>query len=144
MREILLYAGSAVIFVWGVAHVVPTKSVVKSFNLAAVDKRLILTNGSVIFIHRCKNEYTAHEDLSNCKDSNGIDVHFRFVNLTPGTPAGTGDISMNQKWAVSKGTFMEDSVRFFIGFPLPYQVRDKFRGNDKSLLRQPLFTTKNY
>ena len=41
--NILLYIGSAVIIVWGIAHIVPTKSVVNSFGSISQDNRRIIT-----------------------------------------------------------------------------------------------------
>lgn len=41
--ELLLYAGSTLIFMWGVAHVVPTKMVVAGFEPLSRDNRLVLT-----------------------------------------------------------------------------------------------------
>ena len=43
MNEILLYVGASIIFVWGIAHIMPTKGVVEDFKLTDSDKRLILT-----------------------------------------------------------------------------------------------------
>jgi hypothetical protein len=42
---LLLYAGSGVIFLWGVAHIVPTKSVVHGFERLTRDNRLVLAMG---------------------------------------------------------------------------------------------------
>ena len=41
--NILLYIGSAVIIVWGIAHIVPTKSVVSGFGPISQDNRRIIT-----------------------------------------------------------------------------------------------------
>lgn len=41
--KVLLYVGSAIITVWGVAHIVPTKSVVAGFGELSRDNRLIIT-----------------------------------------------------------------------------------------------------
>ncbi len=43
MREVLFLSGASIIFIWGIAHIIPTGSVVRSFNLVEVDKRRILT-----------------------------------------------------------------------------------------------------
>ena len=43
MREILIYTGSIIIMGWGIAHIVPVKSIVKSFNDISADNKLILT-----------------------------------------------------------------------------------------------------
>lgn len=43
MREILVYAGSAVIFAWGVGHIIPTRSIVAGFGKITVDNRRIIT-----------------------------------------------------------------------------------------------------
>lgn len=41
--QVLLYIGSAVAIVWGIAHMVPTRSVVSGFGPISVDNRRILT-----------------------------------------------------------------------------------------------------
>ncbi len=41
--ELLVYAGSAIIFLWGVAHIVPTKAVVAGFGPVTTDNRRIIT-----------------------------------------------------------------------------------------------------
>jgi len=40
---VLLYAGAAIITVWGIAHIVPVKSVVSGFGQISRDNRLIIT-----------------------------------------------------------------------------------------------------
>lgn len=41
--EIMLYVGSVVIILWGIAHIGPTKSVVRGFGELSNDNRLIIT-----------------------------------------------------------------------------------------------------
>ena len=41
--DILLYAGSALITVWGIAHIVPTKSVVNGFGTISRENKRIIT-----------------------------------------------------------------------------------------------------
>jgi hypothetical protein len=41
--DILLYVGSAIIFVWGIAHIIPTRSVVKGFGEISEDNTKIIT-----------------------------------------------------------------------------------------------------
>jgi len=41
--EVLLYAGAAVITVWGISHIIPTRSVVRGFGELSEDNRLIIT-----------------------------------------------------------------------------------------------------
>jgi len=41
--DILLYIGSAVITMWGIAHIVPTKSVVAGFGQISDDNKRIIT-----------------------------------------------------------------------------------------------------
>jgi len=43
VNQILLYAGSVVVLFWGVAHLFPTKSVVKGFEDISLDNRRIIT-----------------------------------------------------------------------------------------------------
>jgi hypothetical protein len=42
ISSLLVYIGSFVIFAWGVSHIIPTNSVVKSFELNEIDQRRIL------------------------------------------------------------------------------------------------------
>jgi hypothetical protein len=41
--DILLYIGSAIIIVWGIAHIVPAKSFVNGFGSISQDNRRIIT-----------------------------------------------------------------------------------------------------
>ena len=43
INEILLYIGAALITVWGIAHIVPTKSVVNGFGQISQDNKRIIT-----------------------------------------------------------------------------------------------------
>ncbi|MCJ7654879.1 MAG: hypothetical protein MUO97_06190 [Dehalococcoidia bacterium] len=43
INDILLYVGAAVITLWGIAHIIPTKSVVNSFGKMSQDNRRIIT-----------------------------------------------------------------------------------------------------
>jgi len=43
MNEILLYIGSGIIILWGIAHLVPTGAIVKGFGEISEDNRKILT-----------------------------------------------------------------------------------------------------
>jgi hypothetical protein len=43
MGDVTLYAGSIVILLWGVAHIVPTKSVVNGFGPISEDNKRIIT-----------------------------------------------------------------------------------------------------
>ncbi len=43
LKPILLYAGAALTAIWGIAHLFPTKSVVKGFGKLSADNRNILT-----------------------------------------------------------------------------------------------------
>jgi len=43
ISDILLYVGSIVITLWGVAHIIPTKRIVNGFGSISVDNRRILT-----------------------------------------------------------------------------------------------------
>ncbi len=42
-RKTLLYVGSIVIILWGISHIVPTKSVVEGFGSITEENRLIIT-----------------------------------------------------------------------------------------------------
>ncbi len=43
LNQVLLYAGSALIAFWGVAHLFPTRSVVAGFGEISVDNKRIIT-----------------------------------------------------------------------------------------------------
>jgi hypothetical protein len=43
IKYILLYAGGALTAIWGIAHLFPTKSVVKGFGKISADNRNIIT-----------------------------------------------------------------------------------------------------
>ena len=43
MNETLLYIGSIVIILWGIAHIVPTKAIVNGFGEISGDNRKVLT-----------------------------------------------------------------------------------------------------
>ncbi len=43
MNDVLLYIGSAVIIVWGMAHIIPTKNVVIGFGTISDDNKRIIT-----------------------------------------------------------------------------------------------------
>ncbi len=43
ISDILLYTGSTIIILWGMAHIVPTKSVVSGFGALSEDNRRIIT-----------------------------------------------------------------------------------------------------
>ena len=43
INDILLYIGSIAIILWGIAHIIPTKSVVKGFGTISADNRRIIT-----------------------------------------------------------------------------------------------------
>ena len=45
--EILLYAGSGVVFAWGVAHLIPTKPIVAGFGPISEDNRKIIAMESI-------------------------------------------------------------------------------------------------
>jgi hypothetical protein len=42
-NEVLLYTGSAISIVWGIAHLAPTKPIVKGFGDISADNRRIIT-----------------------------------------------------------------------------------------------------
>ena len=43
INDILLYAGSIIITLWGIAHIAPTKSVVNGFGKISEDNKRIIT-----------------------------------------------------------------------------------------------------
>jgi len=70
-NEVLLYTGSAVSIAWGIAHLAPTKSVVKGFGDISADNRRIITmewiaeGFALIFIGLLVLLITALYDYSN-------------------------------------------------------------------------------
>ena len=42
INEALIYSGSAIIILWGIAHIIPTKAIVKGFGEISEDNRKIL------------------------------------------------------------------------------------------------------
>jgi hypothetical protein len=42
LNEILLYVGSGVIFLWGIGHLIPTRSIVNDFGEISRDNKLII------------------------------------------------------------------------------------------------------
>lgn len=47
MNEMLLYVGSAVIIIWGIAHLIPTGAIVKGFGEISEDNKKILAMESI-------------------------------------------------------------------------------------------------
>ena len=47
LNEILLYIGSIVIILWGIAHIIPTKSIVSGFGEISEDNKKIITMESI-------------------------------------------------------------------------------------------------
>jgi len=47
INDILLYIGSALIIVWGIAHIIPTKSIVSGFGPISEDNKKIITMESI-------------------------------------------------------------------------------------------------
>ena len=43
LNNILLYIGSAVVIVWGITHIIPTKNVVNGFGQISQDNKRIIT-----------------------------------------------------------------------------------------------------
>ena len=43
INEVLLYIGSAIIILWGIGHLIPTKSIADGFGAISQDNRRILT-----------------------------------------------------------------------------------------------------
>ena len=43
LNNILLYLGAAILFVWGVAHIIPTRNVVAGFGALSEDNRINIT-----------------------------------------------------------------------------------------------------
>jgi hypothetical protein len=43
MNEILIYIGSAIIILWGAAHLIPTMAIVKGFGDISADNKRVLT-----------------------------------------------------------------------------------------------------
>ena len=43
MNEILIYIGAGIIILWGIAHIIPTKNIVKGFGAISEDNKKVLT-----------------------------------------------------------------------------------------------------
>jgi hypothetical protein len=43
INEIMLYVGSVIILIWGISHIIPTKSVVSGFGNISQDNKKIIT-----------------------------------------------------------------------------------------------------
>ncbi len=43
INDILIYTGSGVIILWGIGHLIPTKSIVKGFGSVSEDNKQIIT-----------------------------------------------------------------------------------------------------
>ena len=46
-NEILIYIGSVIIILWGIAHIIPTKAIVKGFGAISEDNKKILAMESI-------------------------------------------------------------------------------------------------
>ena len=47
MNEVLIYIGSAIIIIWGIAHLVPTKAIVNGFGEISEDNKKIIMMESI-------------------------------------------------------------------------------------------------
>ena len=47
MNEMLLYGGSAIIIIWGIAHLIPTGAIVKGFGEISEDNKKIIAMESI-------------------------------------------------------------------------------------------------
>jgi hypothetical protein len=47
MNEVLVYIGSGVIIMWGIAHLIPTRAIVNGFGAISEDNRKILAMESI-------------------------------------------------------------------------------------------------
>ncbi len=47
LNEVLLYTGSSLIVIWGVAHLIPTKAIVKGFGSISEDNKRIIAMESM-------------------------------------------------------------------------------------------------
>ena len=47
MSEMLLYTGSAIIIIWGIAHLIPTGAIVKGFGEISEDNKKIIAMESI-------------------------------------------------------------------------------------------------
>lgn len=43
LGQILIYAGSGIIFLWGIGHIVPTRAIVKDFGEISINNKRIIT-----------------------------------------------------------------------------------------------------
>ena len=47
MNEVLLHTGSVIIIIWGVAHLIPTRAIVRGFGAISEDNKKIITMESI-------------------------------------------------------------------------------------------------
>jgi len=47
MNEALIYIGSVIIIIWGIAHLIPTKAIVRGFGEISADNKKILAMESI-------------------------------------------------------------------------------------------------
>jgi hypothetical protein len=47
MNETLIYIGSVIIIIWGIAHLIPTKAIVRGFGEISADNKKILAMESI-------------------------------------------------------------------------------------------------
>jgi hypothetical protein len=97
LNDLLLYAGSLIIFAWGVAHIMPTPAVIAGYGPLSEDNRRIITM-----------EWVA-EGLSLCF----IGVLVALVTLLGGT---VNPVSKIVYWACAAMALMVGAWTFAIGW----------------------------
>ena len=86
LNKIFLYIGAALPFIWGIAHLFPTKSVVKGFGDISVDNKRIITmewineGAALIFIGFVVAAVT-YVDYTNTVSNLIYTISFLFLNI---------------------------------------------------------------
>lgn len=92
LADILIYVGGGIVFLWGIAHVAPTKRVVKGFGPISTDSRRLITmtlvgdaahHRRLNRVHRRANAYFTNETLPTGEDHSGGLVAVGNRALTP-------------------------------------------------------------
>lgn len=92
LADILIYVGGGIFFLWGIAHVAPTKRVVRGFGRISTDSRRLITmtlvgdaahHDRLDRVHRRTHSCLANEALPTGEDHSGGLVPVGNRALTP-------------------------------------------------------------
>lgn len=95
--NVLLYLGSVIIFVWGIAHLIPTKSVVSGFGRISGDNKKVITLewiaeglllcflGIIVFLITILNGYQNPVSLNVYRICAGMLIILAILTLATGS-----------------------------------------------------------